>query len=212
MFESKRRPIVVPQAEHLKLSGQMAFHWGAAGFSLPIARDSFVLGVATHDRAFGYLDTAAVGKIAPAARAAQVDAWLASAGTDLEAELVVLFHVRRLMQMPRPGPLSARLDQRIAAVAAGRDLSAFHRADTITAFCDVVSFDICFEAEVSRSLTVATDDGAVDLQYALQGGVAVVRPWPFTCPKLEGYLLAYRSAGYPEALDPLLLSYSIRPG
>ena len=46
MFESKLRPIVIPQSEHLKLVGTLALLWGNADFDLPpIERLSMVAGM-----------------------------------------------------------------------------------------------------------------------------------------------------------------------
>jgi len=60
MFKSKRRPIVTPQSEHLKLVGTLAMFWGNDDFDLPpIERESMVLGMGTHDRGYGYLDLSA---------------------------------------------------------------------------------------------------------------------------------------------------------
>jgi len=64
MFKSKRRPIVIPQSEHQRLSGTLALLWGNADFDRPqMPPDSLLTGIGLHDRAFGYLDTFAIGEI-----------------------------------------------------------------------------------------------------------------------------------------------------
>ncbi|MFL7867363.1 MAG: DUF3891 family protein, partial [Anaerolineales bacterium] len=62
MFKSKRRPLVTPQSEHLKLVGTLAMLWGNDAFELPpIERESMILGMGTHDRGYGYLDNHPIG-------------------------------------------------------------------------------------------------------------------------------------------------------
>src|SRR5512139_3404373 len=62
MFVSKLRPVIVPQSEHLKLVGELAFLWGNQHFDFPpLPRLSFVEGVAMHDRGYGFLDTHSIG-------------------------------------------------------------------------------------------------------------------------------------------------------
>ena len=61
MFKSKTRPLVLPQSEHARLAGLLAYHWGNADFDRP-ALDfaSFVKGVAEHDRGYGVYDNAPI--------------------------------------------------------------------------------------------------------------------------------------------------------
>src|SRR5262249_39739547 len=65
MFTSKQRPIVIPQWEHQKLAGTLALLWGNADFDRPpIPFESFLTGIALHDRAYGLLDNLPIGGIA----------------------------------------------------------------------------------------------------------------------------------------------------
>ena len=64
MFKSSQRPIVIPQSEHLKLTGALTLLWGNAQFELPPTPHlSVVMGIALHDRAHEYLDNMPIGEI-----------------------------------------------------------------------------------------------------------------------------------------------------
>src|SRR5436190_17322232 len=61
MFKSKRRQIVIPQSEHLRLVGSLAMLWGNADFDLPpVEHVSMIAGMALHDRGYGQLDNSAI--------------------------------------------------------------------------------------------------------------------------------------------------------
>src|SRR5207249_1188152 len=65
MFRSQRRDVVFPQAEHAELAGDLALAWGNDEFDRPaLPFDSFVRGVALHDRGYGELDTDEIGVVA----------------------------------------------------------------------------------------------------------------------------------------------------
>src|SRR5437868_3074723 len=53
MFRSRRRAVVFPQADHARFAGAIALAWRERP-QLPF--DSFVRGVADHDRGYGGLD------------------------------------------------------------------------------------------------------------------------------------------------------------
>ena len=216
MFVSQERAIVIPQSEHQRLAGALAQNWGNEDFSLPpISRTSFELGVATHDRAFGDLDTAAIGQISETDRVAQVDKWLNTAYVDQEAELVVLLHVRRLMNLPELKFLYKRVDERIQAIAAreGFDLAIFDQVDTVTDFCDLIAFDFSFESATQRTCTVyQNDDKTADITYKLHNGKIELDVWPFGVQSISGYILGYQRVGYPEELQPVTLNFEIFQG
>ena len=53
----------------------------------------------------------------------------------------------------------------------------------------------------------------VILVYQLDGhGAALVFPWPFNADRLEGFILGYESAAYPEVLEPVIVPYTVSPG
>jgi len=215
MFISKERKVVIPQSEHQRLAGILAMHWGNHEFTLPtINRNSFNLGVATHDRAFGCLDTAALGQISEEDRVVQVDQWLDTSYSDVAAELVILLHVRRLMNTPELQTLYQKLDARIQEIisTSDLDLTVYEQADTVTDFCDLIAFDFSFESDASRTVTVYQNQSTTtDITYKLSDGKITVDNWPFNVPKIEGYILGYQQAGYPENLQPIILSFEIVP-
>ena len=64
MFKSKRRQIVIPQSEHLRLVGALAMLWGNEDFDIPpVERVSMVAGMGLHDRGYGHLDNSAIGEM-----------------------------------------------------------------------------------------------------------------------------------------------------
>jgi hypothetical protein len=57
MFKSKRRSVVTPQSEHLKLVGTLAMLWGNDAFDAPpVERVSMISGMGSHDRGYGFID------------------------------------------------------------------------------------------------------------------------------------------------------------
>jgi hypothetical protein len=203
----------VSQSEHQRLAGILAYHWGNEEYALPnINREAFLLGVATHDRAFGMLDTLAVGNISELQRVEQVDRWITEPYENPEAELVVLLHVRRLMNSPELHELCEKLDSRIAELVMTHNLNltAYEQADTITDLCDLIAFDFSFEAEISRTHTIYQDSAInTEITYKLSEGRITIDKWPFNVPKIEGYILGYEQDGYPENLQPVLLNFEL---
>lgn len=62
MFESKQRAIVVPQHEHARVAGEVAFHWGNGTLSAPpISPWQLAAGVANHDRGYPPLGRIPIG-------------------------------------------------------------------------------------------------------------------------------------------------------
>ncbi len=62
MFRSKRHPVVVPQAEHARMAGAIA---AVRANPPPLPFESFVRGVALHDRGYGELDDDEIGATSP---------------------------------------------------------------------------------------------------------------------------------------------------
>ena len=88
----------------------------------------------------------------------------------------------------------------------------FDRIDRITDFCDKVSFDFCMDVPASGEVSIYPrngEDEEVFVQYHVEDGVIHATPWPFSVASYAGYLIAYRSDGYPERLDPFLLPYRL---
>src|SRR5437763_10962190 len=94
MFRSRRRDVVFPQTEHAAFSAGIALHW-ADRPNVPF--DSFVRGVALHDRGYGELDTDEIG-VVPRGRWLKIQ--LAGFGVhdeDPVVDVVASLHVRRLV-------------------------------------------------------------------------------------------------------------------
>lgn len=214
MFRSATRPVVYPQAEHARFAGEIALHWGNDKFSQPpLPFQSFVRGVALHDRGYGQLDADGIGEVAPGRWLEIQEAGAAPTGEDPVVDLVVVLHIRRLManwQTAAESEAARRLDAALPELhrTAGVDPADAAEADRITNLCDRISFDFCIEEEATG--TVAAAD---PVTYAIDGeGEVTLDPWPLRVPQLDGLMVAFRADGYPERLEPVVVEYQIRPG
>lgn len=219
MFKSKRRPIVTPQSEHLKLVGTLAMLWGNEEFNLPpIERESMILGMGTHDRGYGYLDNHPI---------AEMDAseWFPIARqtfympcSDLVADTIVKYHFRRLADhddSPERKALTEEFSKAIDEHLEKNDLSKelFDRIDRITNLCDSLSFSLCFDVPASGEIVIFPrndEETEVAVKYHVEDGLISTDPWPFSVESYQGYLLAYKSDGYPETLEPVILTYALK--
>jgi hypothetical protein len=200
-FHSRRRPIVVPQADHARFAGALALAW-AEPPPLPLA--SLVRGVADHDRGYGEHDDDPLGGgTAP-------DRWLeiqrrgfAPRGEDDVVDLVVALHVRRLIG---EGPAFAEVDAVVQELLArtGIPPETATAVDAVTNVCDVVSYLFCFEEP--GEVTVRGRRIRVDGE-----GLVEVDPWPFALPRLAGLVTAFERDGYPERLVPVPVPFDVRP-
>ncbi len=218
MFKSKRRAIVTPQSEHLRLVGTLALLWGNAHFDTPpIERSSMILGMGLHDRGYGFLDNLPIGGM-------RDEQWneVARRGfymqySDIVADTIAKYHIRRLAshdQSAERRALTAEFSQAIEAQLQQHHLSQalFDRIDRITDFCDKVSFDFCMDVPASGEFSIYPRnnvDEEIIVRYHVEDGVIHVTPWTFSVTRYEGYLIAYRSQGYPETLDPFILPYRL---
>ncbi len=219
MFKSKRRPIVTPQSEHLKLVGTLAMLWGNDEFDLPpIERESMILGMGTHDRGYGYLDNHPIGGM-------DESEWFPIARqtfympcSDLVADTIVKYHFRRLAghdDSPGRKALAAEFSTAIDEHLKKHNLSKelFDRLDRITDLCDSLSFSLCFDVPASGEIAIFPhndEDTETTVKYHVEDGVISADPWPFSVNHYEGYLVAYKSDGYPETLDPVILTYELK--
>jgi uncharacterized protein DUF3891 len=212
VFRSRQRPVVYPQAEHARLSGVIAASWGNDEVPRPpLPFESFVRGVALHDRGYGMLDDDPLGEMAR-------ERWLEIARRSFEAQdddpvvdLVVAMHVRRLMSH---GPFStdaaigAELDAALARriEAAGVDAADATAADAVTDLCDRLAFAFCFEE---------ADSGTVEppgISYSVhEDGSATLSPWPLAVASLSETVTGYRSEGYPELLESVERVFRLGP-
>ena len=219
MFKSKRRPIVTPQSEHLKLVGTLAMLWGNGDFDLPpIERASMIAGMGTHDRGYGYLDNHPIGGM-------DESEWFPIARrtfnmpcSDVVADTIVKYHFRRLAShddSPGRKALTAEFSKAIDEHLEKHNLSKelFDRIDRITNLCDSLSFSLCFDVPASGKISILPrndENREMTVKYHVEEGLISVDPWPFSVDSYQGYLLAYKSDGYPETLDPVILTYQLK--
>ena len=219
MFKSKRRQIVTPQSEHLKLVGTLAMLWGNDQFDAPpIGRESMILGMGLHDRGYGYLDNSPIGGMSDeewqviARRGFYMD------GSDAVADTIVKYHIRRLASYGTSDirkELHAEFAQGVDEHLKRHKLSRvmFERMDRITDLLDSLSFELCFDVPASGSLSIFPcndDDKEVKVEYHIEDGEINVSPWTFSVDEYAGYLVAYQMEGYPERLDPVILPYLLK--
>jgi hypothetical protein len=193
---------VYPQAEHQRLAGVIAAAWGNDQVERPpLPFESWVRGVAVHDRAYGELDEDLIGTVAPERWIEiQTPAVEPQAG-DPVVDLVVAMHVQRLAD--DFVELDAHVPDRLAD--AGVDPADAAAADVITNLCDTLSFTFCFEEPASGS--IGSFSYTVDAD-----GSATLAPWPLDVPELIETVVGYRADGYPERLDPVERVFRLAPG
>ena len=210
--------MVFPQLEHARLSAAIALAWDEVVIPLPIRRESFVKGVALHDRGYGEHDADEIGAVPR-------DRWLAiqrrsfaPTGVDPVVDLVVAMHVRRLVSHGTDDAARAALADMDEGIPALREAAAVSKedaaaADRITDLCDRVSFDFCLEQPESGSTgVVAPDGGTIAIRYDMDGeGAIVLDPWPLEGRTVSGVLLGYAADAYPRVLDPVVTPFRIEP-
>jgi hypothetical protein len=209
MFRSARRAVVYPQREHAVFAGGIAATWGNDRFERPpLPFDSFVRGVALHDRGYAEHDTDEIG-VVPRERWLEIQrAGFGEHDDDPVVDLVVSMHVRRLVGR---GPVHAEMSAAIPALCerAGVDESAAEAADEITALCDMVAFDICSERPEEGELAVAGER----VRYTIDGRGAVgLAPWPLSVPSLDLLLVGFHADGYPSRLERIVDPIRLRRG
>jgi hypothetical protein len=199
VFRSTTRPVVYPQAEHARLAAAIAATWRPDAIPLPF--DSFVRGVALHDRGYGELDNDPLGEIEQTRWLELMRRGFEPAGDDPVVELVVALHIRRLVGNATP-EFAAALPGRLAAAHVSEaDAVA---ADAVTDLCDRISFSFCFEEEGAGTI------GSIAYTVAADGSAALA-PWPLVVPELTATVVGYRADGYPQRLDPVERSFRLSP-
>ena len=219
MFRSKRRPIITPQSEHLKLVGTLAMLWGNDEFDMPpIERDSMISGMGLHDRGYGYLDNSPIGGMSDEEWQGIARCGFNMEGTDAVADAIVKYHIRRLASHGTTDirrALYAEFQQGVENHLQRHNLShtLFDRMDRITDLLDRLSFELCFDVPASGSIAIFPrndEDKEVTVEYHVENGEINVTPWPFSVDDHRGYLVAYQTNGYPERLDPVILHYHLK--
>ena len=218
MFKSKRRQIVIPQSEHLRLVGALAMLWGNADFDLPpVERVSMVAGMALHDRGYGHLDNSAIGEMSEEEWQGIARRSFSMYNSDVVTDTIIKYHVRRLASYYNTHErqaLTAEFSQAIKEQLQAHNLSKeiFERMDRITELTDNISFLFCVDAPDSGMVSIFPRNHADTealVQYEVADGVIHVSPWPFSLDKFEGYIFAYLLDGYPARLDPFILTYQL---
>jgi len=218
MFKSKRRQIVIPQSEHLRLVGALAMLWGNADFDLPpVERVSMVAGMALHDRGYGQLDNSAIREMSEEEWQGITRRSFSMYNSDVVTDTIIKYHVRRLASYYNTHErqaLATEFSQGIKEQLRAHNLSKviFERMDRITELTDNISFLFCMDVPNSGTVSIFPRNPAdteVPVQYEVADGVIHISPWPFSVDKFEGYIFAYHLDGYPERLDPFILTYQL---
>ncbi len=219
MFESRRRNINFTQYEHMRLAGTLAQHWGNGEFARPdLPTASFNTGVALHDLGFGTADEYSIGAMSSAQRAYTLERLMNTELSDRIAETVVKHHALRLMDDVEHADLKAECRKYIGQLVQETGISEtrYLRADAVTAFCDSVAFHFCFEKPFTGTVDVHPDiesEQRCPVKIDMDGrGHVQVSPWPFDCPSLNGYLLAFERDVYPTKLRAIQVPWEVSPG
>jgi hypothetical protein len=206
MFASLRRPIVFPQADHARLAGAIALAWRERP-ALPF--ESFVRGVADHDRGYGEHDADEIAAVESERWVGIQRRGFTARSGDPVVDLVASMHVRRLLSSQDDAyerAAYAEVDALLPSLlgAAGATVEQAEQADAITNVCDRVAFAFCLEE--------AREGEVRGISYALDGlGMITFDPWPLEVPRLVGLVTAYEAGGYPERLVPAVVPFDVRP-
>jgi hypothetical protein len=207
VFRSRRRPVVFPQTEHARFSAVLALAWRERP---PVPFESFVRGVADHDRGYGEHDADEIGAVESERWVGIQRAGFAPRGEDPVVDLIVALHVRRLLSSQsdeRERAAYAEVDALIPSLltAARVTEAAAEAADAITNVCDRVAFAFCCET--------ADEGQARGIRYAVDGyGGVELDPWPLQLPRLIGLVTGFEADGYPARLVPVVTPFELRPG
>jgi hypothetical protein len=220
VFRSRRRELVFPQAEHARVAAAIAQAWGNERWQRPpVPFDAFVRAVALHDRGYGQLDADYIGEVS-AERWLEIQrASFAPRGTDPVVDLLVALHVRRLVALRWSGAPPDALgdfDAQLSALrrAAGIDASDAAEADRVMDLCDAIAFDFCVELPAGGHVELVAKRAAraVSVEYEVDGeGLIVLDPWPLGVARLDGLVLGFEAASYPERLAPVMVAFRVLP-
>jgi hypothetical protein len=206
MFRSRRRAIVFPQADHARLAGAIALAWRERP-ALPF--DSFVRGVADHDRGYGEHDADEIGAVESERWVGIQRRGFTMRSGDPVVDLVAAMHVRRLLSSRRDEherAAYAEVDALLLSLvdAAGVTVAEAVQADAITNVCDHLAFEFCFEEPREGEVR--------GIDYELDGhGLITLEPWPLDVPRVVGLVTAYEADGYPERLVPVVAPFKLQP-
>jgi hypothetical protein len=220
MFRSNRRPVIFPQAEHARLAAAIAAAWGNPPFERPnMNYESFIRGVALHDRGYGELDDDSLGEVAAARWVDIQRLGFAPRGDDPTVDLVVALHVHRLVSQSRHPVEPAVVLEMEAALPRLRDAAGVAEADAraanaITFLCDRISFAVCFESRSEWVQPVIPRAGSepIKMSFTFDGaGRATLSPWPLVVAPFSAVIAAYRADTYPRVLEPEVTLLRMEP-
>ncbi|OGH38542.1 hypothetical protein A3F59_02010 [Candidatus Roizmanbacteria bacterium RIFCSPHIGHO2_12_FULL_38_13] len=224
MFKNERLGITIPQQEHARFAGVLAFNWGNDTFDKPrYGMEALTKGVTFHHTGYGINDTVAFEEMSEKdlvgifERDIQVDL------QNVDAELVNLFHQLRLIKnrIERSGTdtldevqntVERIIETKLALSKLKRE--DFERSNSIVHVCDRVSFNFCFGKIIESEIPVFTrnSDESVLVQHTIDHhGVIQINPWPFAISNFEGFVIGYSSDQYPDQLIPQILRYRVAP-
>jgi hypothetical protein len=206
MFRSTRRPLIFTQAGHARFAATIALNWRDRP---PLPFESFVRGVADHDRGYGEHDDAEIGVVDNARWIEIQRSGFHPRSVDPIVDLIVALHVRRLLSPSQDELESAalvELDELLPALvsAAGVAREDANAADAITNVCDRVAFLFPFEEPAAGDVR--------GISYRLDGlGTVELDPWPLATPSMSGLVTAFEADGYPGRLVPVVVPFELRP-
>ncbi|MEM6530130.1 MAG: DUF3891 family protein [Chloroflexota bacterium] len=218
MFQSKTRNIVIPQSEHARLAGIIAYHWGNTAIATtPIDTTAFAAGVTLHDRGYGLIDTMGIGTTDESVWLMTQQRGIHTPEADPVIDTVALMHILRLLSHSNENDAQAFLqlaDERIAHNIAqtAHTREDFVQADRVTELCDNISFKFCFEEPAQFTGNVGPNEKLQPIHAQVEPqGVIHLNPWPLRVAEVRGFILGYQAAGYPDHLQPILVEYKITP-
>lgn len=223
MFRSRIRNLVLPQLEHSRLAGMLAWQWGNEDFDRPeIDFEGFARGVALHDWHYGAFDNYPLGETTRAEWLAIANAGVMTDYDDPVVDAIAKYHLRRLMKMRGVTGTGEVLFERLESkLRASVDRSpypaeAFAWADRLTRFCDSVAFHYGFENRGLHGCPVGgrTDsDDETGMTFEIADD-SLIRfdPWPFAVSEFCIQIMFYCAAGYPGRLKPRVTLVRCLPG
>ncbi|MBN8549216.1 MAG: DUF3891 family protein [Deltaproteobacteria bacterium] len=222
MFKSKVRDLIIPQSEHARLAATLAFFWGNREFDRPpLPFETLLKAVALHDRAFGYLDSHAIGEMSDEVWIRLQRRGLEGGDGDLLCDTLIQLHIKRLAGHLK-GPAGRKFREEIEKSVQKNlstlsiDIERLERSDRVTAICDSIAFDFSFEEPVHSSSFVYPhnrSNGELEIEYQVHpGGEVQVSPWPFSVDIIKGFVLGYKPTSYPQLPDPVFVPYQVVPG
>jgi len=223
MFRSKTLPLVFPQYEHARLAATIAFNWGNERFLEPkIPKNSFVTGVAFHDRGYPRLDNFPINELEEQDWLKILERGAEQKFQDSLTEIVILKQIARVLSYRNTegrDDLAEDLRKRIAFLIEESEYSSsqFDFADRITAFADSLSYHYCLGDRQSFTLSVfdspesQLNNQTVELKVNISSDNQIsVSPWPFSQPEARTFLVSYKADNYPEEIEPELQFLTFR--